>query len=119
MNDFGTTVKCDKKISATTKQTSRIYIRDLTILYFLFQYTYTNMEDVERALLIKNEVFVYKIPPRTSAKGYRAADWKLDAPDWTGRLRCIEKGTVPMFEFCPLAKLFFLLTFFSTLSSGS
>jgi len=50
------------------------------------------MEDVERALLIKNEVFVYKIPPRTSAKGYRAADWKLDAPDWTGRLRCIEKG---------------------------
>lgn len=50
------------------------------------------MDDIERALLIKNEVFVYKIPPRASAKGYRAADWKLDAPDWTGRLRCIEKG---------------------------
>ena len=52
------------------------------------------MDDIERALLIKNEVFVYKIPPRASAKGYRAADWKLDAPDWTGRLRCIEKGAV-------------------------
>ena len=64
------------------------------------------MEDVERALLIKNEVFVYKIPPRTSAKGYRAADWKLDAPDWTGRLRCIEKGIVPIVEFCPLVKSF-------------
>jgi len=50
------------------------------------------MDDIERALLIKNEVFVYKIPPRASAKGYRAADWKLDAPDWTGRLRVIEKG---------------------------
>ena len=70
------------------------------------------MEDVERALLIKNEVFVYKIPPRTSAKGYRAADWKLDAPDWTGRLRCIEKGTVPMFEFCPL--VIFLCSIFLT-----
>lgn len=50
------------------------------------------MDDLERTLLVKNEVFVYKIPPRTSAKGYRAADWKLDAPDWTGRLRCIDKG---------------------------
>jgi len=48
--------------------------------------------DLERTLLVKPEVFVYKIPPRTSAKGYRAADWKLDAPDWTGRLRCIEKS---------------------------
>lgn len=50
------------------------------------------MDEIERTLLVKPEVFVYKIPPRTSAKGYRAADWKLDAPDWTGRLRCIVKG---------------------------
>jgi len=50
------------------------------------------MDDIERTLLVKNEVFVYKIPPRTTAKGYRAADWKLDAPEWTGRLRCLEKG---------------------------
>lgn len=50
------------------------------------------MDEIERTLLVKNEVFVYKIPPRTSAKGYRAADWKLDQPDWTGRLRCLDKG---------------------------
>jgi len=23
---------------------------------------------------------------------YRAADWKLDEPDWTGRLRVVAKG---------------------------
>ena len=50
------------------------------------------MDDLERTLLVKPEVFVYNIPPRASAKGYRAADWKLDSPNWTGRLRCIEKS---------------------------
>ena len=65
------------------------------------------MDDIERALLIKNEVFVYKIPPRASAKGYRAADWKLDAPDWTGRLRCIEKGAVFKKIYFALLKFFF------------
>lgn len=43
---------------------------------------------------MKNEVFVYKIPPRGSARGYRAADWNLSAPDWTGRLRLITGGKV-------------------------
>ena len=67
------------------------------------------MDDIERALLIKNEVFVYKIPPRASAKGYRAADWKLDAPDWTGRLRVIEKGAVfkKIYIYFALFKFFF------------
>jgi len=23
---------------------------------------------------------------------YRAADWKLDEPDWTGRLKAVSKG---------------------------
>jgi len=46
-------------------------------------------DDYERVLSVKNEVFVYKIPPRQSSRGYRAADWKLDQPDWTGRLRII------------------------------
>ncbi len=49
-------------------------------------------DEIERTLLVKPEVFVYKIPPRASARGYRAADWNLTAPDWTGRMRCVAKG---------------------------
>ncbi|XP_064611282.1 adaptin ear-binding coat-associated protein 1-like [Liolophura sinensis] len=48
--------------------------------------------DYESVLCVKNEVFVYRIPPRPSNRGYRAADWKLDAPDWTGRMRVVAKG---------------------------
>lgn len=44
-------------------------------------------DDYERILLIKQECFVYKLPPRPSMKGYRAADWGLDKPQWTGRMR--------------------------------
>ena len=51
-------------------------------------------EEIERCILVKNEVFVYKIPPRASARGYRAADWNLTAPDWTGRLRIVTGGKV-------------------------
>jgi len=46
----------------------------------------------ERVLCVKNEVLVYKIPPRPSNRGYRADDWKLDSPDWTGRLRVLSMG---------------------------
>ncbi|XP_076321849.1 NECAP-like protein CG9132 isoform X2 [Tachypleus tridentatus] len=51
------------------------------------------MDEYERVLLVKQEVFIYKIPPRTSNRGYRAADWKLDSPDFTGRLRVVTKGS--------------------------
>ncbi|XP_068699590.1 adaptin ear-binding coat-associated protein 1-like isoform X2 [Montipora foliosa] len=50
------------------------------------------MDDYESVLCVKNECFIYKIPPRTSNRGYRAADWKLDQPDWTGRVRVCAKG---------------------------
>ncbi|VDL18904.1 unnamed protein product [Hymenolepis diminuta] len=49
--------------------------------------------EYESVLLVKREVFVYTLPPRQSARGYRAADWSLDAPAWTGRLKVITRGT--------------------------
>ncbi|XP_013186471.1 NECAP-like protein CG9132 [Amyelois transitella] len=50
------------------------------------------METYESVLLVKNEVFVFKIPPKTSNRGYRAADWNLQEPQWTGRMRLVAKG---------------------------
>lgn len=74
------------------------------------------MCEIERCLLQKPEVFVYKIPPRQSARGYRAADWNLTSPDWTGRLRVMsssegsvklkleDKGSNELFAACPVAQ---------------
>lgn len=51
------------------------------------------MEDYERVLLVKPTVYVYKVPPLMSAsRGFRAADWNLAQPDWTGRLRLVSLG---------------------------
>lgn len=50
-------------------------------------------EGYERVLLVKQNVHVYKIPPLVSAsRGFKAADWNLAEPDWTGRLRLVTKG---------------------------
>ncbi|XP_068211414.1 NECAP-like protein CG9132 isoform X2 [Palaemon carinicauda] len=73
------------------------------------------MEDYESVLLVKSEVFVYRIPPRQSNRGYRAADWSLGTPDWTGRMRlvnrkqeCIlkleDKISGELFAKCPIDK---------------
>ncbi|XP_060529330.1 NECAP-like protein CG9132 isoform X2 [Cylas formicarius] len=51
------------------------------------------MDLYESVLLVKPEVFVYNIPPRSSNRGYRAADWNLSEPSWTGRMRLISKGS--------------------------
>ncbi|KAG7477581.1 hypothetical protein MATL_G00071290 [Megalops atlanticus] len=46
----------------------------------------------ESVICVKPEVHVYRIPPRATNRGYRAADWKLDEPAWSGRLRITSKG---------------------------
>ncbi|KAM9813683.1 adaptin ear-binding coat-associated protein 2 [Neosynchiropus ocellatus] len=48
----------------------------------------------ESTLCIKSEALVYRIPPRASNRGYRAADWKLDEPTWSGRMKITAKGKV-------------------------
>lgn len=50
------------------------------------------MEVYERVLLIKHEVFVFRIPPLGVNKGHKAAEWNLDSPDWTGRLKLVSIG---------------------------
>jgi len=49
-------------------------------------------EEYEQTLLVVKECFVYKIPPRSTSAGYRAADWDLSSPLWTGRMVVIAKG---------------------------
>ncbi|XP_033168760.1 NECAP-like protein CG9132 [Drosophila mauritiana] len=49
--------------------------------------------EYESVLIVKPEVFIYKIPPRASNRGYRAGDWNLKEPTWTGRMRLVAKGT--------------------------
>lgn len=49
-------------------------------------------DDYERVLMVKNECFVYRLPPRPSNRGYKAADWGLDSPQWTGRMRLVVQG---------------------------
>jgi len=49
-------------------------------------------EEPERTLLIKQEAFVYRIPPQTKAVGWKATDWNLDKPDWTGKMRLVSMG---------------------------
>jgi hypothetical protein len=43
-------------------------------------------------LLTLREVFCYKLPPRASAMGYKAADWGLESPLLTGYIRVVAVG---------------------------
>lgn len=71
------------------------------------------MDTYESVLLVKSEVFVFKIPPRSTNRGYRAADWNLQEPSWTGRMRLVSQGdsvtikledkmTGELFAKCPI-----------------
>jgi len=51
------------------------------------------MDDIiENILFIGRNVLVFKIPPRTSNEGYKAADWITEKPLWNGRLKVSERG---------------------------
>ncbi|GAM19083.1 hypothetical protein SAMD00019534_022580 [Acytostelium subglobosum LB1] len=49
-------------------------------------------EEYEQTLLIKKECFIYRIPPRPGAAGYKAQDWDPSTYIWSGRLVIIAKG---------------------------
>lgn len=52
-----------------------------------------NDDTYESIGLVKPEVYVYIIPPRQSTtRKHRAADWKLDSPNYICRLKIISKG---------------------------
>lgn len=53
----------------------------------------TQDETYESLCLVKPEVNVYIIPPRQSTtRKHRAADWKLDSPNFICRLKILAKG---------------------------
>ena len=43
----------------------------------------------ESVLCVIKECFIYNIPPRSKAQGYRASDWDVESFIFTGRLRVI------------------------------
>ncbi|KAK6028635.1 ubiquitin--protein ligase [Ostertagia ostertagi] len=70
-------------------------------------------EEYESVSLVKPEIFVYRIPPLGTNRGHKAADWKLDAPDWTGRMKLVaigkrlelrleDKSTGALYAKCPI-----------------
>jgi len=49
-------------------------------------------EEYEQTLLAIKECFVYKIPPRHTSSGYKAADWNVSSFIWSGKLVITSKG---------------------------
>ena len=49
-------------------------------------------ESYEATLLVVNTVYVYRLPPRPSAQGYKAGEWPDTNLIWQGRLVVVERG---------------------------
>ncbi|WFD38499.1 uncharacterized protein MJAP1_001452 [Malassezia japonica] len=48
-------------------------------------------EEYSSVLFVVRECYVYRVPPRTSAAGYRAGEWgDVDQSLWKGRMRIVE-----------------------------
>ena len=70
-------------------------------------------EELDRNLLVIPKCFVYRIPPKRTAAGHRAADWNVKEPNWTGRLEIIARedkcrinfidGTGKLFASAPVS----------------
>ncbi|KAK4482344.1 hypothetical protein RD792_009497 [Penstemon davidsonii] len=50
-------------------------------------------EAFEHTLLVVREVFVYKIPPRSTSGGYKCGEWLQTDKIWSGRLRVVSCDT--------------------------
>ncbi|XP_077250749.1 uncharacterized protein At1g03900-like [Tasmannia lanceolata] len=46
-------------------------------------------EALDHTLLVVREVYVYKIPPRTTSGGYKCGEWLQSDKIWSGRLRVV------------------------------
>ncbi|KAJ3090635.1 hypothetical protein HK102_003153 [Quaeritorhiza haematococci] len=49
-------------------------------------------DEYESVLLVIRECYIYRVPPRSTSRGYRAAEWDVNQFLWTGRVRVIAKG---------------------------
>ncbi|KAJ7565208.1 hypothetical protein O6H91_02G052700 [Diphasiastrum complanatum] len=70
-------------------------------------------ESLEHTLLVVREVFVYKIPARSSSGGYKCGEWLQSDKIWCGRLRVVslrdncevrleDSNTGELFASCPV-----------------
>jgi len=75
--------------------------------------SFDDEDNVETTLVVIKTCYVYKIPVRTTTTGYRAADWDLSTPMWTGRcvvssagnqarVKLEDPNTGEIFAVCPV-----------------
>lgn len=49
-------------------------------------------DELEVALFEAKEVYVYRLPPRGTSAGYKAAEWPDSDLIWTGKIAVVERG---------------------------